>query len=100
MFKRTPNSTVALIHSLVGVLLHGPAALMGAALFASIRVHFPLVVNEAADAKAEYGYGSCDGNHCSEQIGGNGPTGKKAEQAGSKATYCDTLIELLLLRIL
>ncbi|MNI78799.1 hypothetical protein D3C73_1352060 [compost metagenome] len=72
----------------------------GAALLAAVGVHFPLIMNEAADAEAQNGDECGQGHYSGENISSGQPAGDIADQPGSQARYGDCLVELLLFLVL
>lgn len=68
-------------------------------LLASVSVHSPLMMKEAADAEAENGNRCCDSDHQTEEISRDGPAGEKADQSARQTEDGNLLVELLLLRV-
>lgn len=76
-----------------------PGLFVKPGLLASVSVHSPLIMNEAADTEAEYGNRCCDSDHHGEDISGDRPSGQKADQSACQTEDGNLLVELLLLRV-
>ncbi len=68
-------------------------------MFPSIGIHFPLVMDETADAEAEYGNESRGSYNSGKNIRRDKPTDEIADESGGQAEYGDGLIEVLLILI-
>lgn len=69
---------------------------MRAALFTSVSIHFPLIMDKASNAKAKYGHSGSHCNECCENVGRNCPASEEADQTTCEAEDSNALVELLL----